>query len=324
MFPGRYRAKLAAMSGTSGPAKPVPRSVALAAEKARSERIQRLKTTLEHRLENPIAAVDALMAEAGEGDPRTELWEQLHAAAMRDGLEADLAEAYTRCVNGPRMKRLAAQAQADVLMHAADYFQGVRGDAAAAEPFLERVLVAAPGHVEAFNRLERRLEKLLDARRLLELYASVAAVPPKPVNVLATQAFNRVLQLAAKDETLGDDACRKLLVLVPTNPRLLDALESHCRSTKRPALACELIELVLRDHPSPDEALTVQRRQRLVELYMGEAASPAQAIDHVEMLLARNPADANILKVAEKLLSTREVASRAAAALQLARRSRSG
>ncbi len=310
------------MSGSSSPAKPVPRSVALAAEKARSERIQRLTTTLDQRLENPIAAVDALMAEAGEGDPRTELWEKLHAAAMRDGLEAELADAYTKCLNGPRMKRLAAEAQADVLMHAADYFQGVRGDAATAETILERVLAAVPGHVEAYGRLERRLEKLLDARRLLELYANVAAVPPKPVNVLATQVFNRVLQLAAKDETLSDDACRKLLVLVPTNPRLLDALESHCRSTKRSALACELLESALRDEASADEGLTVQRQQRLVELYMGEAALPARAIDHVEKLLERDPADANILKVAEKLLSTREVASRAAAALQLARRSR--
>ena len=310
------------MPGSSDPAKPIPRSVALAAEKARSERIQRLKATLERRLETPIAAVDALMAEAAEGDPRTELWEKLHAAATRDGLEAELADAYTKCMNGPRMKRLPAQAQADVLMHAADYFQGVRGDAATTENILDRVLAAVPGHVEAFARLERRLEKLLDARRLLELYARVAAVPPKPVNVLATQAFNRVLQLAAKDETLSDDACRKLLALVPTNPRLLDALESHCRSTRRPALACELIEAVLRDAPSADEALTVQRRQRLVDLYMGEAASPALAIDHVEKLLERDPADASILKVAEKLLSTREVASRAAAALQLARRSR--
>ncbi len=311
------------MSGTTGPGKPVPRSVALAAEKARSERIQRLRMTLERRLENPIAAVDALMAEAGDGDARTDLWEQLHAAAMRDGLEAELADAYLKCVNGPRMKRLPPRAQADVLMHAADYFQGVRGDATTTETVLERVLAAWPGHVEAFGRLERRLEKLLDARRLLELYANVAAVPPKPVNVLATQAFNRVLQLAAKDETLSDDACRKLLVLVPTNARLLDALESHCRSTKRPALACELIETVLREHPSSDDALTTQRRHRLVELYMGEAASPAQAIEHVEHLLARDPANANVLKVAEKLLSIREVASRAAAALQLARRSRS-
>jgi hypothetical protein len=221
------------------------------------------------------------------------------------------------------MKRLAADAQANVLMHAADFFQGVRGDAVTAESFLERVLAIVPGHAEAFGRLERRFEKLLDARRLLELYANVAAVPPKPVQVLATQAFNRVLQLAAKDETLSDDACRKLLALVPTNPRLLDGLESHCRATRRPALGAELIERALLDEGTP-EALRVPRRQRLLDLYMGEAAAPAAAIPHVEKLLERDPADANALKVAEKLLSTREVASRAAAALQAARRARSG
>src|SRR2546428_193996 len=102
------------MSST-GPVKPVPRSVLLAAEKARIQRIQRLKTTLDRRLENPIAAVDALMAEAGEGDAQAELWEQLHAAASRDGQEDALADAYLKCVSGPRMKRLEPRAQADVL-----------------------------------------------------------------------------------------------------------------------------------------------------------------------------------------------------------------
>ncbi|HVM70038.1 MAG TPA: hypothetical protein VM204_09435 [Gaiellaceae bacterium] len=308
------------MSGTTGPAKPVPRSVALAAEKARTERVQRLKMTLERRLDNPIAAVDALMAEAAEGDARTELWEQLHAAAARDGREEALADAYAKCVAGPRMKRLPPRAQADVLMHAADYLQGVRGDATGAQELLERVLGVVPGHAEAFGRLERRLEKLLDARGLLLLYASVAGAPPKPANVLATQAYNRVLQLAGK-EPLPDEACRQLVTLVPTNARLLDALESHCRSTKRPALAAALVESALLDGGAPED-VTVQRRQRLVELYMGDAAAPAEAMPHVERLLERDPADPNALKAAEKLLSEREVASRAAAALQTARRSR--
>ena len=112
----------------------------MAAEKARIERVQRLRTALARRLENPIAAVDALMAEAGDGTPHTDLWEQLHAAAARDQLEEAVADAYTKCVAGPRMKRLTGLAQADVLMHAADFFQGVRGDAA-----LPGLLRALPG-----------------------------------------------------------------------------------------------------------------------------------------------------------------------------------
>jgi hypothetical protein len=205
-------------------------------------------------------------------------------------------------------------------MHAADYFQGVRGDAVAAQEFLERVLRTVPGHAEAFGRLERRLEKLLDARGLVILYASVATAPPKPANVLATQAFNRLVQLAGK-VAVPDEACLELIPLVAEHPRLLDALETHCRATKRPALACVLIEQALGSETEETD-ITAQRRHRLVDLYMGDAASPEDAIAHVEKLLERNPSDATALKAAERLLSTRDVASRAAAALQIARRSR--
>lgn len=315
------------MSGSGGPPPsikpPPPESVKLVAEKGRAERVQRLKATLEKRIENPIAVVDVLMAEAGDGDPRSDLWEQLHSAAMRDTLEAEVADAYVKCINGPRMKRLAPEAQADVLMHAADFFQGVRGDSAAAETYLHRVIALVPGHVDAFNRLERGLEKLLDTRRLLELYAAVASVPPKAVSVLATQAYNRVLQLGVKDRPLPDDACKKLVALVPSNPRLLDALEGHCRATKRAPLACALIEAALADDEAAPDVLIAQRRQRLLELYVGEANAPANAITHLEKLLERDPADPVAIKLGEKLLSTREVASRAAAALQTARRARS-
>lgn len=306
------------MSGPEGPAK--SRSVALVAEKARADRLRRLRATLDQRLDSGIVAIDVLMAELADGDAQTELWEQLHIAAARDGQEASLGDAYVKCASGPRMKRLPPQAQADMLMHAADFFQGVLGDPAAAEDFLVRVLAIVPGHAEAYGRLERRIEKLLDPRRILELYATVAAAPPKPTTVLATQAFNQALQLATKDP-LPDDACKKLIALVPTNPRLLDALETHCRATKRYGLACALIEQALLDEAAP-EAATVQRRHRLLELYLGEAASPAQAIAHVEELLKRDPKDANAFKVAEKLLGTTEVASRAAAALFSARRAR--
>jgi tetratricopeptide (TPR) repeat protein len=309
------------MTTTSGPpSKPIPDSVRIVSEKRRAERVQRLRTILEQRLDNPIAVLDALLSEAAEGDTRPDLWEQLHAAAARDGGEAALGDAYTKCVNGPRMPRLAPGAQAEVLMHAADFCQGVRGNHKAAEAFLERVLALVPGHPDAFARLERRLEKALDARRLVELYASIASAPPRAISVLATQVYNRVLQLGPKD-ALPDAACKALVALVPTNPRLLDALEAHCRATRRPALACALIEQALAED-EPSDALTLQRTHRLLELYLAEAGIPTEAIVHVERLLERDPTDAHALKAGEKLLSKREVASRAAAALQAARNAR--
>lgn len=295
----------------------------MAADKARMLRVERLRSTLDTRLENAFAAVDALMAEAAEGDPQTELWEKLHAAALRDAVEEGVADAYLKAIDGPRMRRLPPAAQTDVVMHAADFFQGIRGDQATTERLLARALEISPDRVEAFTRLEPKRDKAGEEPRLLELYAIVAATPPRDPKVLATQALNRAVLLTPKDP-LPDDACRKLVALVSANARLLDALEAHCRSTKRAALACELIERAIAEDASASDALTAQRRTRLVELYFGEAAAPARAIEHVEQLLERDPNDAAAFKAGERLLSNAEVASRAAAALQKARRARSG
>lgn len=295
-----------------------------ASEKARNDRIQRLKRTLDVRLENPIAAIDALMLEAAEGAPHLDLWELLHAVALRDDMLPALSEAYIKASTGPRMRQLEPKAQAEVLMHAVEYFQDVLNDEDTAEVFLERILQIDPTEREAYARFESILERLLDGRRLLELYALVAHVPPKPLATLATQAFHRLLQLAPKDP-LSDAACLALVALADTNPRLVDALESHCRATRRPALACAVLEQAIEDEiagEEADEARIAQWRDRLIQLYAFEVGTPEAAIAHVEKLLEGEPAHPNAIKVAERLLSAREVASRAAAALQAARRAR--
>jgi hypothetical protein len=305
---------------SNDPGKPLGRSVILAAEKTRVQRIQRLTKALTGRLEDPLPAVDALMAELAEGSPHAELWEQLHAAAARDGKEAALADAYKKCTDGPRMKRLPPEAQVAALMRAADYFQGMLGDGAAAEAFLERVSAIQPEHAEAFSRLEKRYEKALDATRLLELYAKVAHAPPRPVALLANQAYTRALQLSPKTP-LSEAAAKRLVALVPTNPKLLDALDTHCCATKRHALACVLIEQAIAAPGAPPELL-LQRRKRVMQLYVGDAATPDLAMPHVEAILANDPADTNAFEIGEKLLSARTVASRAASALREARRKR--
>lgn len=296
-------------------------SLSLAVEKARALRVERLVASLEKRLDQPVPAIDALMAEAAEGAPHPELWEKLHFVAARDGVEASVADAYLKALEGARMRRLTPQVQADVLVHAADFSQGMRGDHETAERLLWRALEHVPDRADVFARLEKRLEKAPDERRLVELYALVAATPPREVKVLATQTLNRLLLLK---RPLADDACRKLLALVSTNPRVLDAVDAHCRATKRPKLACELLERAVAEDTGASDAITRPRRLRLVELHLGDVATPAAAIDHVEWLLERDPNDAASLKAGERLLGERAVASRAAAALQKARRARTG
>lgn len=299
------------------------KSAALAAEKARELRVQRLRHSLDTRLDNPMAAIDALMAEAGDGDLQPELWERLHAAATRDSRTGDLAEAYRHAAKSPRMRRLDEAAQACVLLHGADFFRGVLGDPDGEGDFLERVVAIIPGHADAFPRLERRLEKLGDDRRLVELYSAVVFDPPRPPPVIATQALHRLVRVQPQSP-VADEVLRRLVVLAGGNPKLLNALDAHCRATKRFGLACDLIERAIAVEEASGAAsdLVHERRKRLVELCFGEAAAPARAIDQVEHLLDADPRDAFALKAADRLMSQREVASRAAAALQQARRAR--
>jgi tetratricopeptide (TPR) repeat protein len=305
-------------------AKPMSKSVALAAEKARELRVLRLRTILEQgKLDNPVAVLDSLLAELADGDAQIPLWEKLHENAMREGKEREVGEAYQRTVAGMRMKRLEPKGQAEVLMHNVDYVSGILGDAEAASALLERVLDITPDNADAFARLEKRLEKLMAIRRLVELYARVAATPPRPAQVLATQALHRLVTVPPSD-AVSPEACKRLVALVPVNAKLLDALEAHCKATKRAALAAEVIEQALAVDVDAGEAANRPRRHRLLELYLGELARPAAAVEHVERLLERDPHDAVAFKAGERLMSQRDVSSRAAAALQAARRARAG
>ncbi len=288
------------------------------AEKARALRLTRLRAQLTTRVDNPNAAIEALISELEVGDEQPTLWEALHAAASRDGTEEVLGAAYVKTAGSQRLSRLAPEAATAFLMHAADYMQGVRGDTATAETFLERVLKVAPSHKDAFARLERRLETAEDPRRALVVYANAAAAPPIAAATLATKAMHKLVLLKA-DSPLAEDACKKLVVLAQDNPRLLPALEAHCKLTKRSALAAACIEVALENPTLTNEDALLLRR-RLLDLYLGDAGLPQNAIIHVEALLTADATDTGARKVAEKLLSVRDVASRAASALTLARR----
>jgi hypothetical protein len=288
------------------------------AEKARALRLARLRSGIDERLTHPAAALETLMSELKIGQQQSELWEGLHAAAARDDLELELAEAYRKMATNRRLTQLAPPVHAAVLMHAADFSQGVLGDTDGADEFLRGVLEVTPDHAEAFSRLERRFTEAGDDLRLVELYALVASAPPKSPDDLARRAVNIIAQLPAKSR-VSDAGCTRLLALLPASSSLINVLEAHCRKTNRFALACTLIEQAMEKYALP-EARIVELRRRLVELYTGPANVPEKAIAHVEELLLRDSSDTQARAGAERLLSNREVASRAAAALQRARR----
>lgn len=286
------------------------------AEKARAQRLDRLRTALATRVDNPAAALEALLSELRAGEERPELWEALHAAAVRDQAEAALASAYTMVTTERRLQALPPEVQARVLMHASDFLLGVVGDVDAAENVLVRVLGIVPGHAEAYSRLERRYLAAHDNRKLVELCAAVAAAPPRPVDELVGMVVNALVPLPAS-APVSDDACRGLVALAPVRPGMLDVLEAHCRKTERIALACELLETAI-DIPELPSASVLDLRRRLLELYQ-ELGTPQSSIAHVEALLLLGPADERARAAAERLLGNRDVSSRAAAALAQAR-----
>ena len=280
-------------------------------------RLERLQAMLDNHLAHPAAALEALMAGIKNGDAQESHWEGLHAAALRDGKEQELAKAYQQVAQNWRMKQLDPPEQALVLMHAADFFQGVAGDPEASQSFLERVMEVAPDHKEAFSRLEQKYGDAKDRLRLTELYACFAAARSDPDPSSVTRALNAISPLPASF-VLSEEVCRRLLHIVPAHPRVLDVLQAHCKKTERPALACELLEEALDAGQLSDKRI-VELRQALVELYIGDAKTPEKAIDHVEDLLKQEPGNALMRSAAERLMGTRSVASRAAAALKTAR-----
>lgn len=288
------------------------------ADKARAQRLQRLQLSLDQHLEHPEATLETLMLELQIGELRPESWEGLHAAAARDGKEPELASAYGKVTLDRRLKQLTPLERTSVLLHAADFYQGVLGDGGGAEGFLRRILESVPDHADAFARLERRFSAAKDNVRLVELYALVAAQPPRTPGELATAALDIISTLPTQS-ALSEQACRKLLVLLPESQTLLEVLERHCRNTGRFELACELLEAALEANPV-SKVKMIEWRHRVVDLYMGDAKTPAKAISHVEQLLDQDPSDGPARAAAEHLLSDRQVASRAAAALQAARR----
>jgi len=284
-------------------------------DKGRSLRLERLQKMLNEQLSQPPAALETLLTELSLGEPRIEDWKALHVAATRDEKEIELGTAYQKVLTRHRMRALEPELQAQVLLNAAEFFESALGDTELALDFLERVLEVVPDHAQAFDRLERNRKAAGDKRRLVDLYALVARRPPIAIERLASRVVSLVIIPLPADMPLSDDTCRRLLAMVPAQPKIVSILYDHCNKTGRRALGRELREKSLELANLPENAL-VDLRRGLLQCYLEEGVPPATAIEHAEGLLNRDPSDMTAVRAAEKLLRVPEVASRAAAVLR--------
>src|SRR5688500_6636488 len=152
-----------------------------------------------------------------------------------------------------------------------------------AADMLAKVVAVTPSNDDAFNRLDKKLERDSDDPKLVELYATVAGHSSRKPEVLAQQALLRLVKVTPATP-IADDACRKLVGLVPANPKVLDVIEQHCRATKRTVLAGEVVESAIAEDTVASDALTKQRHQRAVDIFI-EANVATRAMDHIEKVL---------------------------------------
>jgi len=221
-------------------------------------------------------------------------------------------------IGSHRFKQMDAAVRAQVLVHAAHFYQGMLGDAASAEQFLMQALSAVPDQAEAFNRLEKRFEALPDKRRLLELYAASAARPPKPAAELGSKAVNLITPMPAT-MPLPESTCLGLAPLAAAAPSVITALEAHCQKTGRPALACAVIERALENKSLPENT-AVDLRRRVLLLFLDHTKTPERGVDHLEALLVRDPQDAVARAAAKRMVAIRSIGEQVTSLLHELRR----
>ncbi|WP_438023835.1 tetratricopeptide repeat protein [Sorangium sp. So ce233] len=282
-----------------------------------SFRIENLEAALEQGIDNEAAALDVLVAAAAKGNPHPELWAKLHQASARHDRFSELAFAYERFASERRFGMLPQAAQAEVLVHAAEFLADSFGDPGGARPYLERALSVLPSHQEAFVRLERILKDANEPPRLADLYALAANHRPDRAEQLALlRRAYELVEASGKEEERAIKLLQQILKIDPGDAAARWALEARYARAGRPQDVARLLEQALTTDPPPADALEI--RARLIDLYSGPLKEIERALPHVEEVLAQNPAHEGAFRAGEALLGRKTALVRAAAALEAA------
>ncbi len=283
--------------------------------KAPPLRLEQLAVYLDDQLEHEQQALDLLIVAQARGQAHPELWDKLHAAALRDDRLVELAGAYERLSQDRRVKIMPAHHQAQVFMHASRFFLRALGDIDAAEASLERVLTLAPGHPDAFELLKRILDDKGDREKLAQLH--IGAVGAKTERDVALVHLRAALELLPPtDAERATKVAQQILRLDPGDEAALSALDERLTAAgKHAELARALEQALSSDPPMPDDR-RVPIHARIVELYDGTLPDVERATPHVEAVLDADPAHEVARRVAVRLLASKSVAARAAGALE--------
>jgi tetratricopeptide (TPR) repeat protein len=264
------------------------------------------------------------------GGLATDAWDQLHAAARRDGCIDAVAAALGSVSMGPRIATVQSQLAAEWFFQAARFCDEVASDDLGAAMHLERCLALSPGHTEAFELMETILAKSQRPDKLSDLYAAAAPHRPRGQQALmlrrAAEWLARAEARAAGTASGADPSIKtraletwqEIVRLEPGDDEARSRLEALYIEAGRFLDTVRLAEQSLARDPDKDSYSKKLLLERIVSLYADRLEQPERAISAVEQLLALEPSNEAAMRVAERLLSVPGLAVRAASALMAA------
>jgi tetratricopeptide (TPR) repeat protein len=227
---------------------------------------------------------------------------------------SELAFAYESVSQGRKLKTLLPNVQAELYYRAAGFFGEVLGDEFGATTYLEKALTAWPAHVGAFERIDAQLTRVDDNKKLADLCIHTATHRSKTdQGMLLRRAA--VLYERANLEDKAIETYQNLVKLDPSDEAMRNALEARYVKANRYRDVARMLEQALAADPPPDAESAGRIRAKLVDVFANQLKEPERAMPHVEALLEADPTHPDARRVATRLLESKGLAARAAAAL---------
>jgi tetratricopeptide (TPR) repeat protein len=270
--------------------------------------------SFETKLENEEEVLDAILSALSKNVLDPSLWQELHNAAVRYDRVSELAFAYESAAQGRKLKTFIPQVQSELYYRAATFFGDVLGDEFGATTYLERALAAFPGHIGAFDRIDVQLTRTDDNKRLAELCVLTAPHRQRIDQIAILKRAALLFEKAALEDK-AIETYQQLVRLDPSDESLRNALEVRFVKANRYRDVARMLEQALAVDPTPPEDEGHRIRQKLIEVFANQLKEPERAMPHVEALLEFDASNVEARRVATRLLESKGLAARAAAAL---------
>ena len=270
--------------------------------------------SFESKLENEEEVVDALLVALSKNQLDDNIWQELHDAAVRHDRVSELAFAYESVSQGRKLKTFLPPVQAELYFRAAAFFGEVLGDEFGATTYLEKALTAWPAHSGAFERIDAQLTRVDDNKKLADLCIHTAQHRTKAEQSMLLKRA-AVLYERANLEDKAIETYQHLVKIDPSDESLRNALEARYVKANRYRDVARMLEQALVSDPAPEAEDAGRIRSKLVEVFANQLKEPERAMPHVEALLEVDPTHPDARRVATRLLESKGLAARAAAAL---------